>query len=68
MDRRTGIAGHGHGYELQDIDMDMWIAGHGHGYELQDIDMDMDCRTWTRTWVQNSKGKEFKSSLSCVIN
>ena len=23
MDRRTGIAGHGHGYELQDIDTNM---------------------------------------------
>ena len=64
----TWIAGHGYGHGSQDMDRRTGIAGHGHGYELQDIDMDMDCRTWTRTWVQNSKGKEFKSSLSCVIN
>ena len=40
MDRKTGIAGHGQGHELQDTDTEMdhrtwirtWIEGHGHGH------------------------------------
>ena len=37
MDRRTGIAGHGHGHELQDM--------------YTDMDCRTWTRTWVRTWI-----------------